>query len=229
MRGLCTCITVILLGGAGVTAAVDEITVKESWQDQWRGDLDSCEKDKKEFFTTKKGKTRTRKLGEMAELIAGRLWKDQQKKDKQAKEREQRKKTKETKKNTAKLSKKERLQLELDKGLGGILADLKDTSEADAKAAQESYDIILRQGSQMIGNMMRNSKLGPDTEVTLREFCDIVWRSGKPSPLDQDTPERTTDDIPDLEDTESAEGAIGNARSKSISTAESATNTYDEL
>merc|ERR1719324_2339914 len=47
-------------------------------------------------------------------------------------------------------------------------------------------DELLKYGKQMVQQMIQRSKLPPDTELTLREFCDMVWRAGTASALDYD-------------------------------------------
>ncbi|CAE7699006.1 unnamed protein product [Symbiodinium pilosum] len=123
---------------------------------------------------------------------------------------EQAKKAKEAKSTKApvpgpgrKLSKKERLKQDLSGHLGQIFGDLKDSSASDAKKSEETYQAVFQQGEQMIQRIAQQAKLPLSTEVTLREWCDMAWRTGRFSPLDPDKPKKE-EEIPDLQDADDA-------------------------
>jgi len=53
--------------------------------------------------------------------------------------------------------------------------------------------------------MMQRAKMSGEQELTLREYCDLVWRTGEASPLDNDGPvEEKEEKIPDYFDEEEA-------------------------
>merc|ERR1712228_218696 len=80
---------------------------KTNWQDGWRFDLDDCERKKKSIFTGKDGKPITRQLGEMSNLMVDHMINEQN-----AEKAKKKPKPKPKPKNQ-KLTKKERMKLEL--------------------------------------------------------------------------------------------------------------------
>lgn len=184
-----------------IISSAADVKIKKNWQDLWRGDLNKCVADNAKLFKDAFGKPRTRKLGEMTRLIsddiAGKISKDS--KDSKVNSPSP------TSAKPAKLSKKERMKQELKQQLNGDLRTVFQDMES-AKDKTAYYQRIREQGEQMILQMSRQSKLPFDTDLTLREWCDLVWRSGRFSPLDQDKPKKVDDsDIFDLQDAEDAE------------------------
>merc|ERR1719263_1334698 len=101
-------------------------------------------------------------------------------KDKRKRERKEK-----APKKKGKLTKKERMQQELLGTMGEVFAEgTAQFKDVDADAEYEAE--LLRYGKQMVGQMIQRSKLPPNTELTLREFRDMVWRAGVASPLDYD-------------------------------------------
>ncbi|CAK9017107.1 Uncharacterized protein SCF082_LOCUS13481 [Durusdinium trenchii] len=180
----------------GLSIAKPEIRVKQNWQDEWRNDLNKCVVDNIAIFRDSAGKPRTRKLDEMADLISNQIVGNVSPPSpppstKTAKTVE-----------ASKLSKKERMKRELKQELRDDLGAVFQQMDS-AKSNTAYYQRVKEQGEQMILQMSRQSKLPLDTDVTLREWCDIVWRSGRFSPLDQDQPKKLDEDnIPDLDDVE---------------------------
>jgi len=153
---------------------------KTSWQAGWREDVDDCVKNKRELFINKKtGKPRTRRIEEIPEFMTELIMQDHYK-DKRKKERKQKAPQKK-----GKLTKKERMQQELLGSMGEVFAagtaQFKDVDED-----KEYEATLLQYGKQTVQQMIQRSRLPPNTELTLREFCDMVWRAGSASPLDYD-------------------------------------------
>eukprot|EP00928_Gymnodinium_smaydae_P040321 TRINITY_DN27358_c0_g2_i1.p1 TRINITY_DN27358_c0_g2~~TRINITY_DN27358_c0_g2_i1.p1 ORF type:complete len:194 (-),score=42.11 TRINITY_DN27358_c0_g2_i1:80-661(-) len=160
---------------------------KTNWQDEWRVHLDTCVKDKTYLFTDPDGKVRTRKIRDMSKLVADSLIKEEREK---ALKSSSAGKSKKKPKAKSKMTKKERMNAELLGHLAGSFDKIPDAdpiSDKMKKQYQQTADGI-------VGQMIRNSKLSPDTELTVREFCDLAFRSGQASPLDQDEPEKEEKD-----------------------------------
>ncbi|CAE7818968.1 unnamed protein product [Symbiodinium sp. CCMP2592] len=183
-----------------LASAGDGIPIKENWQDVWRTDVTKCTKDNLAMFTDAKGKQRTRRLEEMTKIIADRIVAKTAREE--AEKRAKESKAKAGQASGRKLSKKERMKQELSGHLGQMFGELKDSSAADAKKDEEMYQAVFQQGEQMIHRIAQQAKLPMNTEVTLREWCDMAWRAGRFSPLDPDKPKKE-EDFPD-EDAEAS-------------------------
>jgi len=100
-----------------------------------------------------------------------------------------------------KLSKKERMKQEL---LGELSPGMADIDAKLANAEKEEYENQLKtyenQVISMLGQMVQRAHLGPDDKVTLSEFCDLIWRGGNFSPLDEDVPVKTKDEFDEDDD-----------------------------
>ncbi|OLQ07074.1 hypothetical protein AK812_SmicGene9553 [Symbiodinium microadriaticum] len=184
-----------------LASAGDGIPIKANWQDVWRTDVTKCTKDNLAMFTDAKGKQRTRRLEEMTKIIADRIVAKTAREE--AEKRAKESKGKAGQASGRKLSKKERMKQELSGHLGQMFGELKDSSAADAQKDEEMYQAVFQQGEQMIHRIAQQAKLPMNTEVTLREWCDMAWRAGRFSPLDPDKPKKE-EDISD----EDAEGAL---------------------
>lgn len=147
---------------------------KLNWQDSWRQGLDDCEKKKRPIFEVN-GKLVPRKVRQLYGLFAEHM--DQQE-------------ALEEKKNAAKLppapkpkplTKKEKRKKALSGMMGGSWQHLDRMPQAQDMEAQKmkKYQI-----ESMMGKIFNRSAVELDDEVTLREFCDMVWRTGEMSPLD---------------------------------------------
>mmetsp|Transcript_54931 Transcript_54931/g.170151 ORF Transcript_54931/g.170151 Transcript_54931/m.170151 type:complete len:148 (-) Transcript_54931:28-471(-) len=136
---------------------------------------------KKQLFIRNK-KPISRKMSEMPELLADMLLKERGLKAKQAKKR------KEKAKPPGKLTKKERMRQELLGSLAGSFDEVADRLEPEQDREEQVYR---QQASSFLMQAANRAKLKPTDEVTLTEFCDVVWRAGNPSPLDWDEPPRT--------------------------------------
>ncbi|CAE6927382.1 unnamed protein product [Symbiodinium sp. CCMP2456] len=177
-----------------LASAGDGIPIKANWQDVWRTDVTKCTKDNLAIFTDAKGKQRTRRLEEMTKILADRIVAKTAREE--AEKRAKESKGKAGQASGRKLSKKERMKQELSGHLGQMFGELKDSSVADAKKDEEMYQAVFQQGEQMIHRIAQQAKLPMNTEVTLREWCDMAWRAGRFSPLDPDKPKKE-EDIPD--------------------------------
>ncbi|CAE6971860.1 unnamed protein product [Symbiodinium natans] len=156
-----------------------------NWQDVWRTDVTKCTQDNLAMFTDAKGKKRTRRLDEMTKIVTDRIMAKMEREEKEKKAKEAAR-VGHAGAAGRKLSKKERMKQDLSGHLGQIFNDLKDSSTADAKKNEEMYQAVFQQGEQMVNRMAQQAKLPLDTEVTLREWCDMAWRAGRFSPLDPD-------------------------------------------
>merc|ERR1712008_126404 len=89
----------------------------------------------------------------------------------------------------SRLTKKERLKQEL---LGHVAEGFDSMASGLQKEEDEDSDVkaFKQQADAMMGQMMNRAKFKVDTKVTLREFCDLVWRTGNASPLDEDEDEQ---------------------------------------
>jgi len=147
---------------------------KVNWQDAWRSDLDSCSSEKADLFLTSQGKARTRRLSEMGKLIADKITAEQKRKQAATKPKGRPKDNKKTK--------KERMRQEMSEHLTGVFKEILSSEDSEM---QDEYQGLLSTGENFVSQMMATAKLAPDTEVTLREWCDLAWRTHKASPLDQ--------------------------------------------
>merc|ERR1712061_447842 len=77
---------------------------------------------------------------------------------------------------------KERMKADL---LGSLAPGFDSLSKALPENDKEAQ-MFHQQAENMTNQMINRAKLRPDTKVTLREFCDLVWRTGNASPLDPD-------------------------------------------
>ncbi|CAK0852488.1 unnamed protein product [Prorocentrum cordatum] len=86
----------------------------------------------------------------------------------------------------SKLSKKERMKQELLGHIGSDFDALAQDAQVDRVEDDPMFETYEQQARQSIGQMANNAKLRPDDELTLREFCDLIWRAANWSPLDPD-------------------------------------------
>merc|ERR1712125_170318 len=82
-----------------------------------------------------------------------------------------------------KLTKKERMKAEL---MGHLAPGLDDAMNLMPVDDDKERRMLQQQSDNMFAQMIRRSKLPPTQEINLREFCDLVWRTGQASPLDED-------------------------------------------
>merc|ERR1719166_46147 len=102
-----------------------------------------------------------------------------------------------------KLSKKERLKQELMGHVGGNQEDVaKATAAQEREKELQAYE---QQAEQIMGQILKRAKLGPSDKLTLREFCDIMWRGGNASPLDEDDPVKEDEDDDEEEEAEESD------------------------
>eukprot|EP00443_Scrippsiella_acuminata_P058801 CAMPEP_0115439432 /NCGR_PEP_ID=MMETSP0271-20121206/35774_1 /TAXON_ID=71861 /ORGANISM="Scrippsiella trochoidea, Strain CCMP3099" /LENGTH=273 /DNA_ID=CAMNT_0002865125 /DNA_START=54 /DNA_END=876 /DNA_ORIENTATION=+ len=164
-----------------------------NWQDDWRSSRHKCEELKRPLFTNGKGKLVSRELGDMPRLLAKSMLAD--KPATSSKLGKTKPKKPEPK---GKLSKKERMKQEL---MGQLSPGFDKMSESLTKDEDEKeLKLYEQQAGQMLMQMMNRAKLGPKDKMTLSEFCDMVWRGGNWSPLDEDEPTKDPDDIRDEEE-----------------------------
>mmetsp|Transcript_93719 Transcript_93719/g.166746 ORF Transcript_93719/g.166746 Transcript_93719/m.166746 type:complete len:177 (-) Transcript_93719:63-593(-) len=165
-------------GSVVLLRSTADAQMKVNWQDIWRSDVKSCSSDNSDLFRTSQGKPTTRKLSEMSQLLAEKII---------AKERIQQAEVKPKARPKGKSqSKKERMKQELSEQ--GVFDGMMRSAHEDARFQdEETYQKTVSTGESFVAQMLARSKLKPETEVTLREWCDLVWRSGRASPLDQDT------------------------------------------
>merc|ERR1711924_144688 len=155
------------------------------------GDLNDCETKKRPLFINEKGKPITRKIKEIPGMMTDLIMKEEAEKKNKKEPRRPPSKPK------GALTKKERMKQELMGELG--MAFDAGASQVGPEVDEESeYRKTLQQyGNQTVQQMITRSKLPPETDLTLREFCDLVWRAGQASPLDVDEPAKKTEDAPD--------------------------------
>lgn len=154
--------------------------VKVNWQDGWREDIKSCMRTKADLFM-QKGKPITRKLEELPPLLADKLLGGKAKKG-SAKSKKERKA--DAKKANKKLTRKERMKQEL----LGSLANSFDAVTNQLPQEDRERKMYEQQALQFLSQAANRAHLKPEDKVTLQEFCDVVWRAGNPSPLDEDDP-----------------------------------------
>merc|ERR1712203_1315631 len=70
--------------------------------------------------------------------------------------------------------------------MGGSLAPGLDSFSKALPEKDRETEMFHQQAENMMQQMINRAKLRPTTKVTLREFCDLVWRTGNASPLDPD-------------------------------------------
>eukprot|EP00747_Dinoflagellata_sp_TGD_P064882 gnl/TRDRNA2_/TRDRNA2_154106_c0_seq1.p1 gnl/TRDRNA2_/TRDRNA2_154106_c0~~gnl/TRDRNA2_/TRDRNA2_154106_c0_seq1.p1 ORF type:complete len:272 (-),score=66.68 gnl/TRDRNA2_/TRDRNA2_154106_c0_seq1:40-768(-) len=145
------------------------IGVKANWQEGWRESIDSCVQKKQKLFEVNK-KPITRSLEEMIELLAKQLAGEDVQGKKKKKPPPQKKAT----------TKKEKRMAELKGLIGGNFEG------SFSEENRDSYKLYRQQTESIIGQASQRSKLPLDTKFTLREFCDLMWRTGNASPLDPD-------------------------------------------
>merc|ERR1712070_739283 len=88
-------------------------------------------------------------------------------------------------------TKKEKKKAELMASLGMAFDSVASTMP---EPEDKEFEMLEKQAMQMIQQMVHRSKLPPTQELTLREWCDLVWRTGNASPLDQDEPQKEEED-----------------------------------
>mmetsp|Transcript_60752 Transcript_60752/g.180987 ORF Transcript_60752/g.180987 Transcript_60752/m.180987 type:complete len:204 (-) Transcript_60752:137-748(-) len=160
----------------GAAAGQQEMELKTNWQDGWREDLHSCMRTKKAVFT-RNGKPISRQLQEIPKALAELMLKGSRK-PREARE----KKKQQAQKPRAKLTKKERMRQEL---LGSLAGSFNEVADVLPQKDTE-HELYEQQAQNFITQAAQRAKLRPEDEVTLKEFCDIIWRSGNASPLDSD-------------------------------------------
>mmetsp|Transcript_17617 Transcript_17617/g.31846 ORF Transcript_17617/g.31846 Transcript_17617/m.31846 type:complete len:204 (-) Transcript_17617:107-718(-) len=174
-------ICIVGFGGVPTTNAESnaaEVTdVKINWQDGWRMSLSDCMEKKKAMFVNKKGKPITRRLSDMPTIVAENIEAEENKK----KAEEERKKKKPPQKKPQ--TKKEKQKQALMGHLGGTFEN---ALEAMPEPPDTKLEMLKTKSQEMFMQIIARSKLPPDTEINLREFCDLVWRAGNASPLDPD-------------------------------------------
>merc|ERR1712039_1107214 len=150
-------------------------------------------------FTDSKGKERTRMLQEMPKLLADSMVKEY------GKEKKKKEEPKPKPKPRSKMTKKERMKADL---LGSLAPGFDSLSKALPENDKEA-EMFRQQSENMMNQMINRAKLRPDTKVTLREFCDLVWRTGNASPLDPDDmfaePKKPEDEDDDGDDSDLSE------------------------
>merc|ERR1712187_329966 len=132
----------------------------------------------------------TRKIKEIPDMMADLIMKEEKEKKKKKEPKRAPSKPK------AKLTKKERMKQELMGELGMAFEAGAGQVGPDVDEEREYKKTLLQYGNQMVQQMIQRSKLPPETDLSLREFCDLVWRAGQASPLDADEPEKEKDDAP---------------------------------
>mmetsp|Transcript_616 Transcript_616/g.1264 ORF Transcript_616/g.1264 Transcript_616/m.1264 type:complete len:199 (-) Transcript_616:147-743(-) len=163
---------------AAAAAVAEEVTdVKINWQDGWRMSLSECMEKKRAMFTNKKGKLVTRKLADMPGLVAEHI--EAEEKQKQEAEEKKKRKPAPRKPQTKKEKQKQAL-------LGHLGGSFQNALEAMPDPPDTRLEMLKSKSQEMFMQMIHRSKLPPDTMINLREFCDLVWRSGNASPLDPD-------------------------------------------
>mmetsp|Transcript_66262 Transcript_66262/g.178285 ORF Transcript_66262/g.178285 Transcript_66262/m.178285 type:complete len:219 (-) Transcript_66262:239-895(-) len=176
-------------------AAKDDLKYAASWQDDWRSTRHNCEHTKRSLFENAKGKLVSMTLGDLPRKLAQQMLDDKPKNNGLAKKAPPKPKP------TGKLSKKDRMKQELLGELTGSLDDVeKRLSEAEKKEEERELKTYEQQVLQMMGQMMQRAKLTYKDDVTLSEFCDLIWRGGNWSPLDADEPVKDADDLREEEE-----------------------------
>mmetsp|Transcript_37749 Transcript_37749/g.82660 ORF Transcript_37749/g.82660 Transcript_37749/m.82660 type:complete len:196 (+) Transcript_37749:31-618(+) len=166
-----------------VVAGKTDDEVYKNWQEDWTRDVESCAKRHKPIFTGKNGKAISRKVKdlpeEMAYLLADNMDADTSKGRKVEKPKPPTKKTK-----------KQRRMEELTQVMTGSFATL-DQAPLRTRDDPERMQQLASMSTNMLVQAMKRAKLGPEDKLTLKEFCDVVWRAGNPSPLDpEEEPEK---------------------------------------
>lgn len=166
---------------------------KKNWQDGWREDVKDCMR-KKESLFTENGQLVSRRLEVMPKLLAGAIRENDdivQKKLNKPKKAKAAPKPK-----GGKLTKKERMRQELLGSLSGGFDEVTDQLKPEEETKDKVYQ---QQAMNLLGQAMRRAKLTPADEVTLKEFCDMIWRTGNASPFDPEGPSQPSDSIEDDE------------------------------
>eukprot|EP00930_Biecheleria_cincta_P037538 TRINITY_DN25782_c0_g1_i1.p2 TRINITY_DN25782_c0_g1~~TRINITY_DN25782_c0_g1_i1.p2 ORF type:complete len:244 (-),score=70.63 TRINITY_DN25782_c0_g1_i1:444-1175(-) len=171
----------VCLLGATVGLGKEE-EVKINWMDGWRQSIQECTEKDATLFKSKSGKPITRRLDQMGKLISEKLVKEEMDRRMEQRKKQQKKKAAGREKPGKKLSKDERKKRELASALGGVFEKSLDTAEQDKKEREELMNSFMGTSMQMITGVIRNTKLPPNTEVTHKEWCDIVFRAGQDNP-----------------------------------------------
>lgn len=150
-----------------------------NWQEDLRRWVAECQKSKRHLFL-EKGKLVPRKLRDITNMIADTIAEEKSHGSRDASA------TKLAAKPTdKKLSRKERIKQELMGRIGSHFDAVVKHLPGGTSERDMVHEKVLSQGASVMGQIIQKTKLPPDTEFELAEFCDVMYRQSHTTPLDE--------------------------------------------